>query len=121
VNQSKKDVGQYGEDRAAEHIQQAGLSILDRNYRCPHGEMDIIASEGTLLVFIEVRTRSSGRFGWGEESVTSQKRTRLHRIATHYIKYMGYKDWPPIRFDLVAIRVAETMEKQPDICWIRGI
>ncbi len=121
MNQSKKDVGRYGEDNAAVHIKQAGLTILDRNYRCPQGEMDIIAREGLQLVFIEVRTRSSGRCGWGEETITPQKRARLNRIASHYIKFRGYKTWPPMRFDLIAIRVGDAAGKHPDIYWLRGI
>lgn len=121
MHQSKKDVGQSGEDLAAEHILQAGLVILDRNYRCPLGEMDIIAREGQHLVFIEVRTRSSGRCGWGEETITPQKRARLYRIASHYIKFRGYKDWPALRFDLIAIRAGAAPEKHPNIYWIRGI
>lgn len=121
MNHSKIDVGRYGEDHAAEHIEQAGLTILERNYRCPLGEMDIIAREGLQLVFIEVRTRSSGRCGWGEESITPQKRARLNRIASHYIKFRGYKTWPSMRFDLIAIRPGDTLGRYPDIYWIRGI
>ena len=121
MNHSKIDVGRYGEDHAAEHIEQAGLTILERNYRCPLGEMDIIAREGLQLVFIEVRTRSSGRCGWGEESITPQKRARLNRIASHYIKFRGYTTWPSMRFDLIAIRPGDTLGRHPDIYWIRGI
>lgn len=121
MHQSKRDVGQSGEDLAAEHVKQAGLTILERNYRCPQGEMDIIAREGLQLVFIEVRTRSTGRCGWGEETITPIKRARLNRIASHYIKYRGFKNWPSMRFDLVAIRPGDTPEKHPNIYWIRGI
>ena len=121
MNQSKKDIGQSGEDYATEHIKQAGLTILQRNYRCPLGEMDIIAREGLQLVFVEVRTRSSGRCGWGEETITPQKRARLNRIASHYIKNRGFKNWPPMRFDMIAIRAGREPGKHPDIIWIRGI
>lgn len=119
--QSKKDVGRYGEESAAAHIKLAGLTILAQNYRCPQGEMDIIAREGLQLVFIEVRTRSSGRCGWGEETITPQKRARLNRIASHYIKFRGYKTWPPMRFDLIAIRLGDTPGNPLDIYWLRGI
>jgi putative endonuclease len=115
------NVGRYGEDKAAVHIKQAGLTILARNYRCPLGEMDIIAQEGLQLVFIEVRTRSSGRCGWGEETITPQKRARLNRIASHYIQFRGFKAWPPMRFDLIAIRLGDTPGDPPDIYWVRGI
>lgn len=118
---SKKDVGRYGEDNATVHIMRAGLTVLARNYRCPLGEMDIIAREGLQLVFIEVRTRSSGRCGWGEETITPQKRARLDRIASHYVKFRGYKTWPPMRFDLIAIRLGDTPGNPPDIYWLKGI
>jgi putative endonuclease len=121
MHQSKKAVGQHGEDIAAEYLKQAGLTILQRNYRCPLGEMDIIAREGLQLVFIEVRSRTSGRFGYGEETITPQKKARLNRIASHYIKARGFKTWPPMRFDLIAIRMVKEPGKHPDIYWIRGI
>lgn len=120
MQHSKKEVGQSGEDFASRHLIQAGLTVLVRNYRCPQGEMDIIAREGFQLVFIEVRTRSSGRYGWGEESITPQKKARLTRIASHYIKSRGYKKWPPMRFDLIAIRIGKN-SNPPDLYWIRGI
>jgi putative endonuclease len=121
VHQSNKAIGQSGEDHAVVHIKQAGLTVLFRNYRCPQGEMDIIARDGLALVFIEVRSRSSGRCGWGEETITPQKRARLNRIASHYIKFRGFKNWPPMRFDLIAIRSGDDPDKHPDIYWIRGI
>jgi putative endonuclease len=120
VNQSKREVGQSGEDYAAQHLIQAGLTLLQRNYRCPQGEMDIIAREGLQLVFVEVRTRTSGRYGWGEESITPQKKARLTRIASHYIKSQGYKEWPILRFDLIAIKAGRDSENR-DLYWIRGI
>lgn len=117
---SKRKVGQFGEDHAAKYLIQAGLTILKRNYRCPQGEMDIIAHEGSQLVFVEVRTRTSGRYGWGEESITPQKKARLTRIASHYIRSQGYKTWPSLRFDLIAIRASREPDKH-DLIWIRGI
>lgn len=121
MSQSKREIGQSGEDYAAEHLKQAGLTILQRNFRCSLGEMDIIAREGFQLVFVEVRTRSTGKCGWGEETITPQKRARLNRIASHYIKKRGFKTWPPMRFDLIAIRVGKEHSNRPDIIWIRGI
>lgn len=114
----KKQRGQEGEDLAAELIQRDGLKILIRNFRCPVGEMDIIALEGETLIFIEVRSRSSQKFGWGEESIQPKKRIRLQRIAEYFILTRKYKEWPPIRFDLVAIRWDKD---HPQTNWIRGI
>ena len=79
--------------------------------------MDIIAQERETLVFIEVRTRSSGSKGWGEESITQQKARRLRAIASYYLLQQGYKTWPDLRFDLIAIRWAET---DPELKWLQG-
>lgn len=115
---AKKQLGQAGEDLASQVIQKDGLKILERNFRCPIGEMDIIASEGERLIFIEVRTRTTQKFGWGEESIQPKKRLRLQKIAEYYILCRSYKEWPPIRFDLIAIRWNEI---NPQSNWIRGI
>lgn len=114
----KKERGQQGEDLAAQIISSKGLKILLRNFRCPVGEMDLIALEGDTLIFIEVRTRSTAKFGWGEESIQPKKRIRLQRIAEYFLISHKYKKWPPIRFDLVAIRWDES---NPQTNWIRGI
>ncbi len=121
MSEHRQALGRYGEELAVKHIRQAGLTVLECNYRCPLGEMDIIAREGETIIFIEVRTRSTGSRGWGEESITAKKRERLYRIATHYLKYRNYKEWPSLRFDLIAIRCQNQEGKQPDIIWIRGI
>lgn len=121
MSEERQILGKLGEELALGHIKQAGLSILESNYRCPLGEMDIIARDGEMIVFVEVRTRSTGRQGWGEESITQKKRTRLNRIASHYLKLKNYKQWPSIRFDLIAIRAKGKQEIAPDIYWIRGI
>ncbi|HVJ50014.1 YraN family protein [Desulfitobacterium sp.] len=115
---TRKQRGQEGEDLAAQIIQSNGLKILVRNFRCPVGEMDIIALEDEKLIFIEVRTRSTPKFGWGEESIQAKKRMRLQRIAEYFILSRKYKEWPPLRFDLIAIRWDE---KNPQTNWIRGI
>lgn len=71
--ENKQSLGKSGEEFAARLVNQSGLNIIARNYRCPKGEMDIIARDGELLIFIEVRTRRSSYRGWGEESITHQK------------------------------------------------
>ncbi|AFM01516.1 MULTISPECIES: YraN family protein [Desulfitobacterium] len=121
MSESRQALGKYGEELAVKHIKQAGLTVRECNYRCPLGEMDIIAQDGETIVFIEVRTRSTGRQGWGEESITSKKRERLYRIATHYLNYRKYKEWPSLRFDIIAIRSQDREGSQPDIIWIRSI
>ena len=121
MSDSRQLLGRFGEELAIKHIKQAGLTILECNYRCPIGEMDIIARDGKTIIFVEVRTRLSGKQGWGEESITAKKRARLYRIATHYLKSQYYSEWPSIRFDLIAIRTPEKKEGAASINWICGI
>lgn len=118
MGREKYELGVNGENEAARLLGEAGLAILQRNYRCPKGEADIIARDKEALVFVEVRTRSSGRYGWGEETITMKKRHRLQAVAMYYLLANGYKEWPEIRFDVIAIRWAEGCA---DSRWLRGI
>ncbi|HWQ89915.1 MAG TPA: YraN family protein [Desulfitobacteriaceae bacterium] len=114
----KQYIGRAGEDYAAGILIEAGLIILQRNFRCPKGEIDIIARDRDDLVFIEVRTRSSAVRGWGEESITWVKRQRLQSVAGYYLLQQGYEVWPRIRFDLVALRWQEEIH----FCnWLQAI
>ena len=115
--ENKQSLGKSGEEFAARLVTEAGLCIITRNYRCPKGEMDIIARDGEILVFIEVRTRRSSYRGWGEESITRQKAQRLQAIAAYYVLQQGYISWPCLRFDVVAIR---WIGKKPEIKWIQA-
>lgn len=115
---NKKQRGQEGEDFATQVLKNEGLKIILRNYRCPVGEMDIIAAEGDMLIFVEVRTRTSPKYGWGEESILVKKKLRLQRIAEYYILSRRYKTWPSMRLDLIAVRWDEDT---PQYQWIRGI
>ena len=114
----KQRIGQAGEDYATKILSEAGLIILKRNYRCPKGEIDIIAQDQQDLVFIEVRTRSSAFNGWGEESISRTKRQHLLAVASYYLIEQGFTAWPQIRFDLVALR----WQSEKPLCnWLKGI
>lgn len=77
-----KDVlGRRGEEIAAAFLVRAGYAILDRNWRCPQGEIDVVAFDGAETVFVEVKTRSSLLFGHPLEAITAQKLARLRRLA----------------------------------------
>jgi putative endonuclease len=78
-------LGDRGEAAAAAELEAAGLQILARNYRCPFGEIDLIANDGGVLVFVEVKTRSSAAFGAPRDAVTAAKRRKLARSASHYM------------------------------------
>lgn len=96
-------IGQRGEAAAQEFLERQGYTILDTNYRCPWGEVDIVASQGDVLVFVEVRARRGSAMGGPEESVTTTKGRRLIMTAQHYLQsHPGFPDW---RIDLVAVRM----------------
>lgn len=80
----RRDVGILGEKLARDFLGKNGYHILETNYRCPAGEIDIIARHEDFLVFVEVRTKRSGQFGSPEESITPNKMERLKTVAAHY-------------------------------------
>jgi putative endonuclease len=92
--------GARAEDLCAELLQGAGLRVLARNWRCRHGEIDLIAEEGGTLVFAEVRMRSSAGFGGAAESITAAKRSRLLAAAR---LYLSRRREAPVRFDVFLI------------------
>jgi putative endonuclease len=102
----RQTLGQRGEDLAAEKLAASGYALLARNYRCPHGEIDLIARQTETLVFVEVRTRRGPGFGTPEESITPRKRQHLIASAQHYLQENNLMDenW---RIDLVAVEMAK--------------
>ncbi|NTU42404.1 MAG: YraN family protein [Nitrospirales bacterium] len=96
-----KSLGAQGEEMAASHLRGKGYRILQRNYRTPLGEADIIALDGTTLVFVEVKTRNSDCHGQPFEAVVRKKQERLGRIALYYLK--REKTERPVRFDVISI------------------
>ena len=93
--------GGGAEDQAARLLQRHGYRIVERNYRCRLGEIDLIASDGEGLVFVEVRMRNGAAFGSALESVTPHKKKRLIAAARHYLRELGRE--PYCRFDVIAI------------------
>lgn len=77
--------GRAGEDRAAEYLKHAGFEVLDRNWRCPQGEIDIVAAHGGDLVVVEVKTRRTDWFGHPFEAIDRRKRARLWRLSCAWI------------------------------------
>ena len=110
MTRERKNKGAWGEDRAAEFLEREGYRILERNYRCPLGEMDIIAREGRTVVFVEVKTRSSERFGPPQAAIGPQKQRRMTAIALYYLKGKGWLG-TPARFDVAAVSLGEGGEK----------
>jgi len=103
-----KDVlGRRGEELAAEYLQQVGFRVLDRNYRCAGGEIDIVAADHRTLVACEVKTRSSVRYGTPIEAVDAAKVRRLRRLAVHWVATHG------VIFDALRVDVVGVL-KSPD-------
>lgn len=96
--------GGYGEASAARYLVEHGMVVLDRNWRCAIGELDLVLRDGSVLVFCEVKTRASAAFGAPLEAVTAEKVARLRRLATRWMKEHGvYADH--VRLDLVGVRL----------------
>ena len=101
---SRKEVGNLGESFAVEYLKNNGLKIIETNYRCPFGEIDIVAQDGDCIVFTEVRTKTGSGFGTPEESVTAAKKKHLTETAYTYLeeKDKQQADW---RIDFIAVEL----------------
>ncbi len=114
----RQALGTYGESLAARHLVEQGMVLLDRNWRCAAGEIDLVLRDGDVLVVCEVKTRRGVGFGTPHEAVTEAKVNRLRRLAAHWLA--DHEVHPrDVRIDLVAIirprRGASTLDH------VRGI
>lgn len=98
----RQSLGKRGEDLACAELEKRGYVIVDRRFRTRCGELDIVARDGAVLVFVEVRARSNSRFGTPFESVTWQKRQRISRMAASYLSAKRMAG-TACRFDVVAV------------------
>jgi putative endonuclease len=98
----KQALGAYGETLAARHLVEQGMVLLDRNWRCEAGEIDLVLRDGEVLVVCEVKTRSSTRYGTPHEAVSDIKLARLRRLAVRWLRERELTV-PDIRIDLVGI------------------
>ena len=113
VRTPKQRAGDAAEDAAAKHLAAAGCRIVARNARYRDGEVDLVARERDVLVFVEVRMRGSLRFGGAAVSVNSLKQKRIARAAQHWLLGEYGERWPTCRFDVVTVDGSGTIE------WIR--
>jgi len=97
------ELGRRGEALAAEALRARGLRIVERNFRCRAGEIDLIALDGRTLVFVEVRSRRGDGAGTPLESVDGRKQARVARVARHYLAARGHRE-RDVRFDVVGVR-----------------
>jgi putative endonuclease len=101
------ELGSLGERIAAAYLTDSGLRLLDRNWRCREGELDIVAREGDALVFCEVKTRRGVGYGFPVEAVTFAKQRRLRVLAQRWLATHD-EHAPDLRFDVVGVLVRRT-------------
>jgi putative endonuclease len=97
-------LGEFGENCAARHLAAAGMVVLDRNWRCDAGEIDLVLRDGRVLVICEVKTRSSTAFGSTIEAVSEQKADRLRRLAARWLADHHVRP-DEVRIDLVGVLI----------------
>ena len=112
---TSKQIGDQAEQFALDHLQQAGLVLIDSNFLRPGGEIDLIMLDGKTLVFAEVRYRKSAKFGSALESVNFQKQRRLIQTASAYIQQSAIA-YATYRFDVIAI---EPKNNSFNINWVK--
>jgi putative endonuclease len=115
---AKDDLGRRGEELAAQYLVDAGYTVIDRNWRCARGEIDLVARDGNDTVFVEVKTRSSTAFGHPFEAITARKLARLRRLALAWREAQPYRRGT-IRVD--AIAVIASAGQAPSIEHLRGV
>ena len=100
MTKHNKTVGQWGEEISATYLNQRGFEILARNARTPYGEIDIIAKQGDVTIFVEVKTLTSSKNFFPEQNVTARKREHMLACAEHYAAEHGINHW---QIDVVAV------------------
>ncbi len=116
VTKRNMQIGRSGEKQAARYLEENGVEILEMNYHTPYGEIDIIGKKSDLLVFCEVKTRTSQKFGYPEESITPKKKNALINSSLHYLQEHDLLDYP-WRIDVITI-LKENNEVRYD--WIEN-
>lgn len=106
---SRPNIAKIGESFATEHLKARGYQILAQNYRAIRGEIDLVAQDGTYIVFVEVKTRCSLKFGLPQAAVTKQKQRQISKIALAYLQAQNLLD-APCRFDVIAIHLSPQLE-----------
>lgn len=110
---AKDEVGRFGEEVAVRYLQGQGLRVVGTNWRCPLGELDIVAVDGRCLVVVEVKTRRSASCGAPQEAVTPAKLARLRRLAAIWLREHR-ASCPEVRIDVVAVLLGGHREARVD-------
>ncbi|MDI6781438.1 MAG: YraN family protein [bacterium] len=106
------NLGRYGEEKAANYLIKQGIKILEKNYRCGYGEVDIIAKDRDTLVFVEVKTRKTSTYLSPFLAINKHKQLQISKVALHYLLEKKLKGIP-CRFDVVTV-------VDEEIQWIKG-
>jgi putative endonuclease len=117
---TRAQIGSLGEQLAVEHLTSLGLRVLDRNWRCRYGELDIIAADDATrtAVFVEVKTRTSDHYGGVEQAVTPDKVRRLRRLAGLWLaEHDG--NWAEVRIDVIGVRMGR--QRTPEISHVQEV
>jgi len=117
---SRAEIGALGEQLAVDHLTSLGLEVLDRNWRCRYGELDVIAADRSTraAVFVEVKTRTTDRFGGVEQAVTPDKVRRLRRLAGLWLA-ANASSWSAVRIDVVGVRIGR--QREPEIMHLQAV
>ena len=110
MTRERLDLGELGERLALKKIRRLGYKCLARNYRCPLGEIDLIAKDGDCLVFIEIKTRKGRSTGYAKEAVDQRKMRQISKVALAYMKAHNCVDVKS-RFDVVAVNIMGEREE----------
>jgi len=111
-DKTRQALGQEGEELALQYLNKHGLVLIQRNFRRPFGEIDLIMQDRATLVFVEVRSRKKSPFGGAAASITPTKQRRLKLAAQAWLQ--RYKQLPPCRFDVIAIDANE-------VTWLKNV
>ena len=117
---TRTEIGALGEQLAVEHLRSLGLVVLERNWRCRYGELDVIATDpaANAVVFVEVKTRTGDRFGGVEQAVAPDKVRRLRRLAGLWLAGQD-AGWSVVRIDVVGVRIGR--RAVPEITHVQGV
>ena len=117
---TRAQIGALGDQLAVDYLSSQGLTVLARNWRCRYGELDVIATDAAeaAVVFVEVKTRTSDRFGGVEQAVTPQKVRRLRRLAGLWLAAQD-RGWSKVRIDVVGVRIGRG--PTPEITHLRAV
>ena len=117
MNDARKKLGNYGEKLVWRQYEQAGFKLLERQFRCRYGEIDLILQKDNVLYFVEVRTKTGWRYGPAEESITSKKKRTIRKVSQFYLNqyHIESHEEVGIQYDVVCVYI----QKQTKQAWIK--